>query len=158
MTVIRVDKIRKLVFPNKICQPVLRVDPNFQPLFNGYMRIGALIICRRKTNIHNIKDNIEIVFFNGVEKNIFGVETNTIGAEKKNFGAQTDEFILEKNGFEDDFELREGLKEELKDEFKEQLKKQLKKSVHKAINKVMEKKKRSELLPSEDSDTYLSDI
>jgi hypothetical protein len=42
MTVIRVDKIRKLVFPNKFCQPVLRVDPNFQPLFNGYMRIGAL--------------------------------------------------------------------------------------------------------------------
>lgn len=43
MTVIRVDKIRKLVFPNKICQPVLRVDLNFQPLFNEYMRIGALV-------------------------------------------------------------------------------------------------------------------
>ncbi len=55
------------------------------------------IICRRKTNIHNIKDNIEIIFFNGVEKKIFGVETNTIGAEKENFGAQTDECILEKN-------------------------------------------------------------
>jgi hypothetical protein len=55
-------------------------------------------------------------------------------------------------------ELTEELKDELKDELNEQLKKQLKKSVLKALKKVMEKKKRSEPLPSEDSDTYLSDI
>jgi|LakMenEpi03Aug12_release.lakeMendotaPanAssembly.Ray.scaffolds.fasta_scaffold4713014_1 hypothetical protein len=50
-------------------------------------------MCKRSIN------SIEIILFNGAEKNIFGAEKDKCRAEKDKFRAKTDEFILKKNRF-----------------------------------------------------------